>query len=85
MSGMGKRELARVGDRRSTGKSRRAGTHATQRNPSFEPRQSTSLDWGRMFVSDHTRRAVDALGLTNPRQPKGNAIRTFRPSTSSKR
>ena len=33
---MGKRELARVGDRMSTGKSRRAGTHATQRNPSVE-------------------------------------------------
>ena len=38
---MGKRELARVGDRMSTGKSRRAGTHATQHNPSFELSRST--------------------------------------------
>ena len=38
---MGKRELARVGEGMSTGKFRRAGTHATQPNLSFELCRST--------------------------------------------
>ena len=49
MGGMGKLLLARVGDRMATGKSRRAGTHATQRNPSFELRRCTRAD---LFVLD---------------------------------
>ena len=36
MGGMGKHQLARVSDGVRLGKSRRAGTHATQRNASFE-------------------------------------------------
>lgn len=33
LGGMGTEQIARVGDRIISGKSRRAGTHATQRNP----------------------------------------------------
>ncbi len=42
---MGKPEHARVGDRMSTGKSRRAGIHATQRDPTFELYLSTRPLW----------------------------------------
>ena len=41
LGGMGKRQLARVGGRTGTGESRRAGTHATQRDPTLELRRNT--------------------------------------------